>query len=118
MTKGCQGYPQIGCGKAVSYHFLGWDLCGDCARAYEAESAPPTQDVAIAGLRDQLATCHEAIGAALALLRQGSTNAAILVLDEALKGKTMHTPPSDPIDIPDEAPPITPGGEDPGEFQP
>ena len=39
-------------------------------------------------LRLQLATTHEAIGSALALLRQGQTDAAMLVLDDALKGRT------------------------------
>jgi len=68
-------------------------------------------------LRLQLATCHEAFGAALALLRRGGTNAAILVLSDALEGTRM-TLPIDPIDIPEEPAPITPGGEDPGEFQP
>lgn len=37
-------------------------------------------------LRLQLAACHEAIGSALALLRQEQTSAAMLVLDDALKG--------------------------------
>lgn len=38
-------------------------------------------------LRLQFAACHEAIGSALALLRHEQTDAAMLVLDDALKGK-------------------------------
>jgi hypothetical protein len=40
----------------------------------------------VQALRLQLAACHEAIGSALALLRQEQTDAAMLVLDDALKG--------------------------------
>ncbi len=38
-------------------------------------------------LRPQLAAAYEAIGSALALLRQDQRDAAMLVLDDALKGK-------------------------------
>lgn len=48
-----------------------------------------TSDCPLHGdLRAQLAAAHEAIGAALALLRQEQVSAAMLVLDDALKGRT------------------------------
>ena len=40
----------------------------------------------IAGLREQLATLHDALGTALFLLRSGGPTAAIIVLEDARKG--------------------------------
>lgn len=55
---------------------------GAVLRFSEPNEAEPVHS----DLREQLATAHEAIGAALALLNQESYNAARIVLDDALKG--------------------------------
>lgn len=65
-------------------------------------------------LREQNLYLYDAIGSALACLRGDSPSAAIVLLEKAMGGKPMTTDdkPGDekPIDIPDEKPPITPGG--------
>jgi hypothetical protein len=58
----------------------------------------PTHD-----LRAQLAYLYDAIGTALALIRQRSYGAAEIILAEALKGKTMTD------DNPQPPPPPEPG---------
>lgn len=74
-----------------------------CARLVEALGDSHRTDLSIMGaldaiekgepigqennLRLQLAAAHEAIGAALALVRQQQYDAAQIVLDDALKGK-------------------------------
>ena len=60
-------------------------------------------------LRAQIADLYDAIGIALALLRQQSYGAAEIILTEALRGTRMNTDDT-PIDIPAEGPNPTPGG--------
>lgn len=67
-----------------------------------------------AHLRDQLATAHEAIGAALALVRQQSYGAAEIVLEHALKGKPMPPPEPKPDPPKDNDPLPDPGPGGPG----
>lgn len=85
----CEGFPQIGCTNDAAYDMLGWQLCERCAdnwRNTGRTTAPREMRNDNQALRLQLAACHEAIGSALALLRQEQTSAAMLVLDDALKG--------------------------------
>ena len=83
MTNRCQGWPQYGCTKTSIATVAGYRLCRDCLFAHSQRD----KNVAIQSLREQLATCHEAIGAAVALLRERAYTAAEIVLSDALKGQ-------------------------------
>jgi hypothetical protein len=87
----CEGYPETTCpfdAEAV-YDMLGYQLCEACADNWR--KAPTREDqrtgATIVSLRAELAVAHEALGAALALIRQQSYSAAEVVIDDALKGK-------------------------------
>lgn len=75
-----------------------------------------TADATVQALRLDNANLYDAIGAALALIRQQSYGAAEIILSEAMKGNTMTTAPDPPIDIPEEPYPPTPGGPPPPEW--
>jgi hypothetical protein len=111
MSNRCQGWPQYGCTKPSIATVAGYRLCRDCLFAHSQRD----KDITIQSLRAQLAYVHEAIGAALALIRQQSYGAAEIILAEALRGNTM-TDYDPPPDIPDEYPDPTPGGPPPPEW--
>jgi hypothetical protein len=77
----CSGWPGAWCGRKAAYTF---DLCEQCTR--EVDTLPQK----IASLRDQLATAHEALGEARAILQERDMDgweARLLgIITKALKG--------------------------------
>ena len=72
--KNCEGFPTIECpdNAPAVYDMLGYQLCEKCAENWR--TTPTREDehtgAQIVALRLQLATAHEAIGAARALLHE------------------------------------------------
>lgn len=91
--------------------------CGAChSTAHRITQCPQIARFdPVAELRDQLAFAHEALGCALALVRQQSYGTAEIVLEHALKGTTMREPepppPPEPENNPDKG--GKPGDEGP-----
>lgn len=85
----CEGFPHVGCDRPATTDLLGWKLCDTCADHWRETGRATARDMREdnQSLRLQLAACHEAIGAALALIRQQQYSAAELVLNDALKGR-------------------------------
>jgi hypothetical protein len=100
--KQCDGWPNPGCTNDATNEILGYEFCDHCARAYmPADSS---------ALRGDIANLYDALGAALALVRQQSYGAAEIILSEAMKGTTMTTAPDPPPDDGpgDDCPPTCP----------
>ncbi len=66
MNSRCQGWPQYGCTKPSIATVAGYRLCRDCLFAHSQRD----KDATIQSLREQLATAHETLGAAKALLHK------------------------------------------------
>lgn len=78
--KQCDGWPiNDTCTNDARNWILGYEFCDTCARAFMPSDA--------SSLRGDIATLHETLWHALALMRQGQHNTAQALLEEALREK-------------------------------